>query len=152
MKLSLLLLVCLLLAACSPSAYRIHATAVVTVASAHAVAGGLLDAARSDALDALEAEHPDTGEARTAALRTEAARWEPAGDALDAIRTALLTWLDAVELARAADDGEGLLTALLPLAARVLALWDDLAALMQGLGVEAPPLPEAVRTLIGGAT
>jgi len=149
-KICLLLLVALMLAACDPSAYRVHSTAVVTVAGAHAVTGAAVDAARDSALDAVEAEHPETGEARTAALRAEAARWTPAGLALDSIRSALGTWLSAVELARAADDGGALLDALLPLAARVLGLWDDLAALLQGLDVDAPRLPEAVRALVGG--
>ena len=150
MKICLLLFAALMLAACSPSAYRMHSTAVVTVAGAHAVTGAAVDAARDSALDAVEAEHPETGEARTAALRAEAARWTPAGLALDSIRSALGTWLSAVELARAADDGGALLDALLPLAARVLGLWDDLAALLQGLDVDAPRLPEAVRALVGG--
>jgi len=149
-KICFLLLAVLMLAACTPSAYRMHATAVVTVAGAHAVTGAAVDAARSVALDEVEAQHPEVGEARTAARRAEAARWAPAGDMLDAIRTALGTWLSAVELARAADDGEGLLSALLPLAARVVALWDDMAAVLARLDVDVPTLPSGVRVLVGG--
>jgi len=152
MKIALLLMAVLMLAACTPSSYRMHATAVVTVAGAHAVTGAAVDAARSEALDAVEAEHTLIGPERTAARRAEAARWAPAGDMLDAIRSALGTWVSAVELARAADDGGGLLEALLPLAARVVALWDDLAEVLQVLGVDAPGIPPGVRTLVGGAS
>jgi hypothetical protein len=144
-------LVALLAAACSPSAYRHHTLAVGVVAGAHEVGGGLVDDARAAALDAVQAEHP-AGEARNAALDAEAGRWLPAGDALDAVRSALLTWLAGLEMARVADDEDGLLEALLPLAARVLALYDDAARLLRELGVEAPELPDAVRAVIGGAS
>ena len=152
MKIAILALILgvLILSGCDPSAYRMHASAVVTVAGAHTVAGGAVDAARSAALDAVEDQHPDVGEARTAARRAEAVRWAAAGESLDAIRSALRTWVSAVELALAADDGGGLLEALLPLAARVLVLWDDMAQMLGTLGVEVPTLPPTVRGLVGG--
>jgi hypothetical protein len=147
----LLLLFALVLVGCSPSAYRVHASAIVTVAGVHTVAGGGLDTARAAALDAVEAEYPDVGPDRTAALRTEAARWEPAGAALDAVRSALRTWVSSVELARSVDDDGGLLEALLPMAARVLSLYSDAARLMRSLGVEAPQLPPAVLAIVGAS-
>lgn len=142
----------LLLVGCSPSAFRVHATAIVVVASAHTIAGGTLDAARDHALDEVEAAHPVVGDERTAALRLEAARWEPGALALDAVRGALLAWVQAVELAQLADDGGSLLPALLPMAARVLALWDAVAATLRAVGIDVPTLPPAVLGLVGGAS
>jgi hypothetical protein len=147
----LFLLFALVLVGCSPSAYRVHASAIVTVAGVHTVAGGGLDAARAAALDAVEAEYPDVGPDRTTALRAEALRWEPAGAALDAVRSALRTWVSSVELARSVDDDGGLLEALLPMAARVLSLYADAARLMRSLGVDAPPLPPAVLAIAGAS-
>lgn len=146
----LLLALAILAAGCSPSAYRIHTTAVAGIAGGLEIAGTLRDDARGAALDRVEVDHPDVGDARSAALDTEAARWAPSGLALDAVRSALLTWLSALELARLAD-GE-LLEALLPLAVRVLRLYDDVARLLRELDVEAPALPGVVRAVIGGAS
>ncbi len=146
---ALALLTCL---GCSPSAYRMHAAAVVTVASAHTVAGGLYTAAKDAALDDVEAHFPDVGPERSAAIDEVVERFRPAAKSLDTIRAALLTWLDAVDLALAADSGDSLLGALLPLAQRVLTLYGELAGLLREVGVEAPALPPFVAALAGGAS
>ena len=151
MKVLLILAAALLFAGCSPSAHRIHTTAVGVLAGAHEVAGRFRDDARGAALDRVEARYPEVGQARSAALDAEQAHWAPSADGLDAVRSALPTWLSALELARAADDGGAVLAALLPLAARALALYDDVARMLRGLDVEAPALPDAVRAVIGGA-
>jgi len=138
-------------AGCTSSAVGIHARAVVAVASAHAAAGGELDAARSAALDAVEAEHPTAGDERTAALRAEGARWRPIGAALDAARGALATWLQSVELAEAAGGGEDLLLDLARLAARVAELYGSIVELARGVGVDdLPPIPAALAAVLSG--
>lgn len=137
---------------CGPGAIGAHARAALVVTHATGAAGEAVDAARGVALDRVEAAHPERGPLRSLALDEEASRWRPAGQALDATRSALLAWVSAIALADAAgDDGSEVLAGLLPLAARVVALYAQLAALAAELGAEGvPTLPPAVRGLLGG--
>src|SRR5690606_18734209 len=89
-----------LLAGCGASALATQARAAQVAAIATAGAGEVIDAARDRALDAVEEAHPVRGPERDAALDAEAARWRPAGQALDAIREVLVTWTAAIEAAR----------------------------------------------------
>lgn len=127
---------------CGAGAVRTHATAALYTTHAVRVGGEAVDAARASALDDLH--EPD-------AIREEAARWEPIGAALDAVRETLAAWVDGIDLARIADD-EGIgLAALLPLAARVLALYARAAALASSLDAELPALPPWLLAVAGGA-
>lgn len=140
---------------CGAGAIRTHYQAVTILASTHAVAGAGIDDARSAALDRIEADLP-RGPERVAALELEAARWRPLGVLLDTMREALLTWDAAIDAARLAGTEDGELLALLaPLVARVVLLYDQIAAAARELGATLPALPSAARALasaIGGAS
>lgn len=145
--LPVLFLVALASVGCDRSDLRTHAALVIATSGGHEVAGAAIDQARSDALDRVEVEHPTNGPERTAALREEDARWRPAGVALDGIRTILGSWSQSLEVALLADTGEDVSTAMLPFAARIVVLWDDLSRFAEELGVTIPRLPEGVRSL-----
>lgn len=147
----LALLCAALLSGCGGGAIRMHAHAAAVTAGAVTVAGATVDDARAAALDRVEAEHPTDPE-HDEQLELEAARWRPVGIALDGTRTTLLLWLDSLDLATRAEASDGVLDALLPLAARVVRLYDDAARLAADLGVTLPRLPTAVLALIGGAS
>jgi hypothetical protein len=115
-----------------------------TVSAAALTAGGdAVMAARSAALDRVEAEHPTDPE-HDLALDAEAARWLPVLEGLDAGRTALLVWIDALELAQAAGGDDDLLPPLLALGLRTLRLIADAFALASSLGVEGLPVLPAL--------
>lgn len=141
-------------AGCGASPVRVAANAATIATTITVTAGEEVDAARDRALDAVEAAHPDVGPERSAALDAEAARWRPAGIALDAIRAALLAWTQAIALAHAAGS-DALWPELVRLAARVVGLYDALIAAVEELGVDdLPALPAEVRALaraLGGA-
>lgn len=139
---------------CSSGALGVHARAATVTIAATQTAGSMVDAARDAELDAVEAQHPVRGAEREAALDATALRWRPAGSALDALREALGTWVDAIDLARAADAGDDLLVHLVSIAARAVLLYDRLGRVASDLGAEGvPPLPGFVRALaesVGG--
>lgn len=145
--------VSLLHTGCGASAFQTHARGAAIAATALSATGDVVDSARGVALDRVEEAHPARGPERDAALDAEAARWRPAGEALDAARTAVLTWIDAIELARIAGSEDGLLPQLVQLGARVVQLYDRVIAVIASLGVEGvPALPDAVRTFAEGLT
>ena len=117
---------------CSGASYRAHAQAITVTSGGLAVAGTVADTARDAALDAVEAEHPAHGAERTAALEAEALRMAHLAGTTDADLVAMLA----------------------PVAARVLLLYDQIAALLEALDVDGvPALPAVVRglvTTIGG--
>lgn len=140
---------------CGASTYQVQARAAHLTALATDATGDVIDAARDHALDDVEAAHPEHGAERTAALEAEAARWRPAGQALDAIREALLTWVMSLEAARSlGDDGAAVIwPRVLAIAAQVAALYGRVAALARELGATGvPELPAALSTLLAGAT
>jgi hypothetical protein len=120
-----------------------QARAATISASALTAGGDAVMAARGAALDRVEAEHPTDPE-HDLALDAEAARWLPVLEGLDAGRTALLVWIDALELARVAGGGEDLVPPLLALGARTLRLIADAFALAGALGVEGLPVLPAL--------
>lgn len=145
-----LALVTLLVAGCGASGLRVQAQAATLTIGAHAVAGAAIESARKQALDRVEVEHPTDPE-HDAAVDVEAARWHPALVALDAMRDALIAWTQALGAARAAGDGADVLAVLLPLAARAVLLYDDVARLASALGVTIPTLPASVVALVASA-
>ncbi len=142
----LLALVVALLMGCG-GPVQTHTAAITVTAGIHSVGGAMVDEARSEALDAVEAEHPTVGEERTAALRLEASRWEPIGAALDASRTVLIGWLGVVDQVQAGADVWELAP---PLIGRLVSLWGDVVRLAGSLGLEPPALPSVVTSLAGG--
>lgn len=131
---------------CGPNALRDNARAALVAGAALETAGGAADAARRERLDAVEAavsQSPDRDEI----IRREAARWEPLGAALDACRDALLSWVEALELARIADEGGLGFETFVPFVLRLVLLYDDAARLANSLGAELPELPAVVRAL-----
>lgn len=143
---SLALAVALAVAGCGASGLRTQASAATVASIALETAGQTVDHARRTRLDMVESrvsESPDRDEI----LRREAARWEPVGAALDACRDALLTWVEALNLARLGDEGLLSWEVFVPLVMRLVLLYDDVARLATELGVSVPPLPDLVRAL-----
>lgn len=154
---ALALALCVIAAACSiaasgcgASAYQGHARAATIAAATLSATGDVIDAARDSALDAVEAAHPEHGVERTAALEAEAARWRPAGVALDDARVGLLTWIDAAQLAQSAGEDGGLLAHLDAIAARFVALFNAVITTAQAAGATGLS-PFDLDALLGGA-
>lgn len=150
MKLAILALACLMLAACSPSAFGTHYQAITVLTSARSVGYSSITAARATELDTAEEAHPMRGPERDAALDSVATRWAPVGAALDGMLSALETWTASVMAARAADEDEDLLQPLATVVGRVAQLYADVVRLAGTLGVELPALPSFVTSLLGG--
>lgn len=140
-----------LLTGCGASALATQARAAQVTAIATAVAGEVIDDARDRALDAVEEAHPVRGPERDAALDAEAARWRPAGQALDAIREILITWTAAIESARVLGEqgSAAIWPQVLALAGRAVALYARIADLARELGADVPALD--LGGLLGGA-
>src|SRR5690606_8987137 len=104
-------------------------------------------------LDAVEEAHPVRGPERDAALDAEAARWRPAGQALDAIREILITWLAAIESARAVGEqgAAALWPRILALASQAVVTYARIADLARELGVDVPALDLGGLLGTGGA-
>jgi hypothetical protein len=144
-------LVLLLAAGCGKTAFENHYQAMTLTAGGFSVAGVAVDAARSEALDRVEAQHVTRGPGRVAALEAEAAHWRPIGAALDGARSGLLAWAASVSLARAADEDEDLLPSLVEVLRRIVGLYSDAVRLAASLSppVELPALPGIITSLLG---
>jgi hypothetical protein len=136
---------------CGASALTSQAHAARILATTVGTAGTAIDAARSRSLDAVEEAHPQRGPERDAALDAEAERWRPIGQALDSIRSALITWLAALEAARVVGDTgtAALWPQILALGGQALALYASIADLARELGADVPAL--SLDGLLGGA-
>ena len=130
-------------AGCGASALRTHASigtvAAVTVASTAPLVAPACDAA-------LTACHGDaacidrTGETCLAASRAH-----------DGVRAGVSAYLDAIEVAALADEGE-VLPALATALRGLAALWEATRVALEPLHVDLPALPPAVVALLGGAS
>lgn len=144
-----MMLLALALVGCGASGLRTQAHAALVAGTVTSAAWAQVDHARTVRLDSVESsvsQSPD----RDLIIAREAARWTPIGAGFDAIRDALLAWVQAIELARVA--GEDSLTLedwirFVPLVGRVVLLYDDVARLARELEIELPALPPAVRAL-----
>jgi hypothetical protein len=147
--LALTVFVASLLVGCSPSALRQHSTAatVLTVAT-QGVATMVKEAAKAEAAQVC----PTRDDACLAQL-TQA--WTPADAAVAATRAALLSYIEALNVARIAGDGADLWHPLALALARVVLAWDRLLALLHERGVEVDSLPPMITGLLavlaGGA-
>jgi hypothetical protein len=144
------LLVLVLLVGCGGGELAAQARAATVTAGVLTAGGAAADAAHAQALDDVERRYPADPE-HDAQLELEAARWAPLGASLDAARTALLTWIDGIELARLAGEGSDLLGALATVAARAVQLVARALSAASSLGAEGvPTIPPAVMTLARG--
>jgi hypothetical protein len=112
-----------------------QARAAIVTAGTLSAGGDMVMAARADALDRVEAEYPQDPE-HDAQLRIEHARWQPVLVGLDAGAAALDTWIDAIDLARAAGGGEDVMQRLVALAGRAARLVSEALSLAAALGVD----------------
>jgi hypothetical protein len=139
------LLVLVLIVGCDDPV-RDNARAATITAGALTAGGDIVMAARAASLDRVEAQYPSDPE-HDEQLELEAARWQPVLLGLDGARSALLVWIDSLELAQVAGGGGALLGPVITLGARTLRLIGDAFALASSLGVTGlPTLPT-----LGGA-
>ncbi len=127
-----------LLPGCGAGALAQHATAT-------AIAGIAVETAEDTYLEHLDrAEGMCSDEACIAEVREGHA---PAEAAIGLARVAVRTYADAVAIANEAEETPDLMTALITAALRLAARWQDVVAILTGLGVEGLP----VLPLPGGA-
>lgn len=134
-------------AGCGASVVSTHArAATVSAVAAQGAARVVRDAALADA----QTSCPAAGAECMAALR---ARWAPADAAVASTRATLLAWVEALEIARVAGDGDDLWVPLATAAARLVSEWERMRAALAPLGVDLPALPTLVvqaAAMIGG--
>jgi hypothetical protein len=138
-----------MLTGCAQTDIQRHAQAALVVSATMRVAGDVMDTARAEALDRVEAAHPTDPE-HDIELEREAERWRPAGQGFDTARAALLTWIESIELARIAGESDVDIAALRPFAGRVVTLYSRTAAMLRDLGVDLPVIPAMIVALLGG--
>lgn len=137
------------LSGCGASAVQTSARAATVAAVATQGAARIVtESARAD-LDAAcpLAEYPTQGPALDACAAPVRARWAPADAAVAATRATLVAWVEVLSLAQMAG-GDDLLGAMIEAARAFMSAWDDLARALRSVGVEAPQLPDAVRSLL----
>ena len=138
-----LLLVALPLTGCGASALRTHATVGTVAAVAVASTAPLVEPACAVALTDCHGDAAcvdRTGDVCLAASRAH-----------DAARAGVSAYLDAIEVAALADEGE-VLPALATGLRGLAALWEAARVALEPLHVELPALPPVVLTLLGGAS
>ena len=141
------LLTVALLAGCSGSAVQVHATAAHAASEALIVAGPVLRQQRQH--EQLAAAHgAQYAEDATEAVQAVRGRWQPVLDAYEATRTAVNAWTDALLVYLL--DGEEHPELWLRLAADVAQAWSSWAARAGPYGIDIPPPPDLLLTLIGG--
>lgn len=91
-----------------------------------------------------------------ACLDAAESAWAPVVAAIESARTALTTWIDALDVARqaGADDGD-VIGALLVAVSHFVHEWNDLAAAIRALGnaeLQPPDLPPVLTALLGAAS
>lgn len=143
LRVALLVPLAIAVAGCGASALRTHATvgtvAAVTVASTAPLVAPACDAALTDC-------HGDA-----ACIDRTGATCLAASRAHDAARAGVTAYLDAIEVAALADEGE-VLPALATGLRGLAALWEAARVALAPLRVELPALPPVVLTLLGGAS
>lgn len=148
------LVISMSLTGCGGGAVRDHATAA-TIASVGL--SGAAHVATAGAEADVRALCPDTDDdiSDRACVGRARERWAPVAMAHEAARVALVAWVEALDVAEQAAEGEDLARALAASAARFVLQWDALAEAMRAHGVVVPDLPLIVRqvaTIVGGYT
>lgn len=139
-------------AGCGTSAIGTHARAAQASGTALSEAREVLLTRHREALEAASVETAGQArDVRVRRIRDEHARWTPAGEMMDVARAALRSWVSAIALAHAADDGNTWTPHLLRAAARLAQLWNPLVRALAALGVEAPEMPPGMRALVDAA-
>ena len=130
---------------CGASAVRMHAEAAavtaVTVSGARAI---IRESAASDFDRCVAARDLEC-------TRTVEQRYERVSAAHDLVRTALIGWIEAIEIAHLASDGADLWGPLASALARVVQQWGVLVAALRPLGHELPALPPMLEQLLSAA-
>lgn len=125
--------------------------ATVSAVATQGAARMVSDAARAEAEHACpHSLYPPSSPEMAMCLAPLRARWAPADAAIGSTRAALSAWVEALEIARIAGDGEDLWAPLMTAASRLLADWEVLRLVLEPLGVELPALPATV-IAAGGA-
>ena len=130
---------------CGAGVLQTHATVATVAGVTLGGARDVLHDARSADLDGCEAI--EDRNAALACLDERTPRWAPALLALESTRVVLAGYIEGIELARVAGDGEDVLMALVRSVARLVAKYDALAEALRGVGVEAPLLPPLARQI-----
>jgi hypothetical protein len=146
-----LVIACSTITGCG-SAIGVQARAATVSAVATQGAARLVsDAARAEAEHACpHSLYPPSSPEMATCLAPLRARWAPADAAIGSTRAALSAWVEALEIARMAGDGEDLWAPLMTAASRLMADWEALRLVLEPLGVELPALPASV-IVAGGA-
>ncbi len=134
---------------CGATAVQRSANASLITGGVLVTAGGIVDAARDEALDAVEERHPQLGPERNAALDVEAARWRPFGHAFDLARGMLNSWNDANEQAQiSGSNDDAVWAAVKPIVLQLEAHYNEAANIARALGHNVPPLPPVLVSLL----
>jgi len=128
---------------CGASALRSHAVA------AH-VAGVLLDGAHDSATTYVEHELDACVTALDdACVDRVVQRMAPVSVAMSAAEALWSTWVSMIEVAHLSGSSDGLLGALVSMAARALRSYVELGVALEGLGLHLPELPPLVLAYVG---
>ena len=139
-----------LLQGCGASAIGTHARVAQGIGLSLGGAMDVATSARAAELDRIEREtEGQPGPERVAALRAEAENWQPVAHALDVTRGVLSSYVEAIALAHAVDNGDPT-PQLISLAARLVSLWDPLVRLLGDAGITLAPLPDELAAIVGG--
>ena len=135
---------------CGASAIGTHARIAQGLGMSLQGAMDVATSARAAELDRVEREtEGQPGPDRVSALRAEDARWQPIAHALDVTRGVLSSYVEAIALAHAVDNGDPT-PQLISLAARLVSLWDPLVRLLSDAGITLAPLPDELAAIVGG--
>lgn len=130
-------------AACSPSAVQIHSTAAETTGHTLSAARHIIQAGFRAEIEAARESGASSDEIREAAQP-----WIAAARAYDSAVEGLELWIDLVRVAHASGDFEARLPELLDAARNGAQLYQRMALLLRGLGVEAPLLPDFLLSFV----
>jgi hypothetical protein len=136
-----LVLVAFLGSGCGASALRTHATIGTVAAVTLGGAAPLVAPACDAALTACQREPQCIAET--------AERCRLASASFDGLAVVTRSYLDAIEVASMADEGE-VLPALMAGLSRLVVRWGEVVALLGRFGVELPALPTAASSLLSG--
>lgn len=138
-----LVLVAFLGTGCGASALRTHATIGSVAAVALGQAAPLVAPACDVALAGCHGE--------VACVTETAERCRVASGAVEGLVVVTRGYLDAIEVASLADEGE-VMPALLTGLSRLVVRWAEVVALLGRFGVALPALPDVAATMIGGGS
>lgn len=154
-RLALAACAALLLSACGASAVQVQSRAIQAAALTTTSAAQLVsESARAEAETRCPREdHTPSSSELAACLAPVRAAWAPADVAVASVRTSLTLWVETLQIAKLAGDGEDLWAPMAHAASRVVLEYERLTRVLRQLGVFAPTLPQLVidaAELLGG--